>query len=172
MSCSGVAGALEWSGVHPVQKLWKQGCGPGSSWLSIPSASWGNYSEGPGVASGPRTTGLVLEPAPSEIVKVTHSCPTLWPHELYSPCNFPGKNTGVGSLSFLQGIFPTQGSNPGLPHGRQILSQLSHKGSPRILEWVAYSFSSGSSRPRNQTGVSCIAGRFFTNWAMREALIT
>ena len=151
MSCSGVAGALEWSGVHPVQKLWKQGCGPGSSWLSIPSASWGNYSEGPGVASGPRTTGLVLEPAPSEIVKVTHSCPTLWPHELYSPCNFPGKNTGVGSLSFLQGIFPTQGSNPGLPHGRQILSQLSHKGSPRILEWVAYPFSSGSSWPMNQT---------------------
>ena len=40
----------------------------------------------------------------------------------------------------------------------------------RILEWVAYPFSSGSSRPRNQTGVSCIAGGFFTNWAMREAL--
>ena len=35
-------------------------------------------------------------------------------------------------------IFPTQGSNPGLPHCRQILYQLSHKGSPRILEWVAY----------------------------------
>ena len=47
--------------------------------------------------------------------------------------------------------FPTQGSNPGLPHCRQILYQLSHKGSPRILEWVAYHFSSGSSRPRNQT---------------------
>ena len=39
----------------------------------------------------------------------------------------------------------------------------------RILEWVAYPFSSGSSQPRNQTRVSCIAGRFFTNWAMREA---
>ena len=44
----------------------------------------------------------------------------------------------MASLSFLQGIFPTQGSNPGLPHCRQILYQLSHKGSPRILEWVAY----------------------------------
>ena len=44
----------------------------------------------------------------------------------------------MGSLSLLQEIFPTQGSNPGLPHCRQILYQLSHKGSPRTLEWVAY----------------------------------
>ena len=41
-------------------------------------------------------------------------------HGLYSPWNSPGQNTGVGSLSFLQGIFPTQGSNPGLPHSRRI----------------------------------------------------
>ena len=67
------------------------------------------------------------------------------------------------SLSLLQGIFPTQRSNPGLPYCRRILYQLSHKGSSRILELVAYPFSSGSSRPRNQTGVSCIAGGFFTN---------
>ena len=40
---------------------------------------------------------------------------------------------------------------------------ISHKGSPRILECIAYPFSSGSSRPRNRTRVSCIAGRFFTN---------
>ena len=59
---------------------------------------------------------------------------SLRPHGLYSPWNSPGQNTGVSSLSFLQGIFPTQGSNPGLPHCRQILYQLSHKGSPRILE--------------------------------------
>ena len=38
----------------------------------------------------------------------------LWPQGLYSPWNSPGQNTGVGSLSLLQGIFPTQGSNPGL----------------------------------------------------------
>ena len=74
-----------------------------------------------------------------------------------------------GSVSLLQGIFPTQGLNPGLPHCRQILYQLSHKGSPRILDWVAYPFSRGSSWLRNQTGVSYIAGGFFTNWAMREA---
>jgi len=42
----------------------------------------------------------------------------------------------VGSLSLLQGIFPTQESNPGLPHCRWILYQLSYQGSPRILEWV------------------------------------
>ena len=50
------------------------------------------------------------------------------------PWNSLGQNTGVGSCPLLQGIFPTQGSNPGLPHCRQILYQLSHQGSPRILE--------------------------------------
>ena len=191
-------------------------------------------------------------------VKVVQSYPTLlWPH--YNPRNSPGQITGVGSLSLLQGIFPTQGLNPGLPHCRRILYQLSHKGSPRILEWVAYHwrrqwqptqycclgrgawwaavhavaksrtwlidltftfhfnalekemathssvlawrlpgmaepsglpsmgshrvghgwsdlavaeapylFSTVSSQPRNQAGVSCIAGWFFTNWAIRE----
>ena len=72
---------------------------------------------------------------------------SLWRHGLYSPWNFPGQNTGVGNLFLLQGIFPAQGSNPGLPHCRHILYQLNHKGSPRILEWVAYPFSSGSSQP-------------------------
>ena len=57
----------------------------------------------------------------------------------------PGKNTGVGCHALLQGILPTQGSNLGLPHCRQILYHLSHQGSPRILEWVAYSFSGGIS---------------------------
>ena len=74
------------------------------------------------------------------------------PHGLCSPWNYSGQNTGMGSLSLLQGIFPTQGSNPGLPHCRWILYQLSHKGSPRILEWVAYPFSSRPSRPRNHPG--------------------
>ena len=52
---------------------------------------------------------------------------------------------------------------------RIILYQLSHRGTPRILEWVTYSFSSRSSQLRNWTGVSCIAGGFFTSWATREA---
>ena len=68
---------------------------------------------------------------------------SLWPHGLNNPWNSPGQDTGVGSLSLLQGIFPSQGSNPGLPHPRRILYQLSHQGSLGILEWVAYPFSSG-----------------------------
>ena len=54
----------------------------------------------------------------------------LWPHELYTPWTSPGQNTGVGSHSLLQGIFPTQGLNPGLPQFRQIFYQLSHQESP------------------------------------------
>ena len=53
---------------------------------------------------------------------------SLRPHVLYSPWNFPDQNTGVGSLSLLKRIFSTQGLNPGLPHCRRILYQLSHKG--------------------------------------------
>ena len=75
-------------------------------------------------------------------------------HGLYRPWNSPGQNTGVGSLSLLQGIFPTQGLKPGLLPYRWTLYQLSHKGSPRMLEWVGYPFSISSSQPRNQTGVS------------------
>ena len=52
--------------------------------------------------------------------------------------NSPGKNTDVGCHACLQGLFPTQGLNPGLPYCRWILCHLSHQGSPRILEWVAY----------------------------------
>ena len=97
---------------------------------------------------------------------------SLRPHGLYIPWNSPGQNTGVGSLSLLQGIFPTQRLIPGLLHCRWILYQLSHKGSLKMLEWVAYPFSSWSSQPRNWTRVSCIAGRFFTKWAIREAHIS
>ena len=55
---------------------------------------------------------------------------SLQPHGLYSPWNSPGQNTGVGSRSLLQGIFPTQGSNSGLLRCRWILYQLSHQESP------------------------------------------
>ena len=95
---------------------------------------------------------------------------SLRPHALFSPWNSAGKSNGVGSLSLLQGIFPTQESNPNQinpPHCRQILYQLSQKRSLRILEWVAYPYSSRPSRPRNWTGVSCTAGRFFINCAIR-----
>ena len=90
---------------------------------------------------------------------------------LYSPWNSLGQNTGVGSLFLLQGILPIQGLNPSIPHCRQILYQLSYKGSPRILEWVIYPFSSRSSWPSSWIQVSCIGGGFFTNWIIRVALI-
>ena len=81
----------------------------------------------------------------------------------------PGKNTGVGCHALLQGILPTQEWNLGLLHFSWILCQLIHQGSQRILEWVAYPFSRGSSWPRNQTGVSHIVDRFFTRWSTRES---
>ena len=63
-------------------------------------------------------------------VEVPQSSLTLQPHGLYSAWNAPDQNTAVGSLSLLQGIFPTQGLNLGLPYCRRILYQLSHRGSP------------------------------------------
>ena len=95
---------------------------------------------------------------------VSQLCPTLCdPMDCSLPGSSvhgdsPGKNTRVGCHALLQGIFPTQGLNPGLPHCRQILYPLSHQGSPRILEWLAFTFSRRSSWPRNQTGVPCIVG--------------
>ena len=83
----------------------------------------------------------------------------------------PGWNTRMGCHVLLQGIFPTQESNPGLPHCRRILYHLRHQGSPWRLVWIAYPFSRGSSRPRNPTRVSCTAGGFLTSWAAREALL-
>ena len=84
---------------------------------------------------------------------------SLRPHGLYSPWNSPGQNTGWVAVPL----------NPGLPGCRWVLYQLSHLEGPKILEWVDYPFSSGFSRPRNRTGVSCIASIFFTRWATREA---
>ena len=81
-------------------------------------------------------------------------CLTLQPLGLTSP----GQNTGVVSLSLLQGIIPTQGSNPTL---QEDSLPAEPQGKPKKVEWVAYSFSSRSFQPRNQTRVSCITGRFF-----------
>ena len=67
--------------------------------------------------------------------------------------------------------FPTQGSNPGLSHCVRILYHLNHQGRSRILEWVVYPFSRGFFGPRNRSGVSCIAGGFFTSCSTREALL-
>ena len=110
---------------------------------------------------------------------VIQSYPTLWnPIDYSLPSSsvhgdLPDKNTGMGCHVLLQGIFPTQGSNPGLLHCGWILYQLSHQGSPRILGWVAYPIFKGTFPLRNWTGVSCFWGRFFTGlgtWKVHTTL--
>jgi len=97
-------------------------------------------------------------------VKVAQSCLTLCdPMDCLVHGILQARILEWVAFPFSRGIFPTQGSNPGLPHCSRILYQLSHKGNPTILEWIAYPFSSRSSQPRNRTRVSWIAGRFFTN---------
>ena len=64
----------------------------------------------------------------------------------------PGKNTKVGCRALLQGVFPTQGLNPGILHCRRILDYLGHQRSPRVLKWVAYPFSRGSAWPGIELG--------------------
>ena len=73
----------------------------------------------------------------------------MWPARLLCPWDSPGRDTRVGCHALPQGIFPTQGSNPGLPHCRQILYHLSRQENPRILEWIAHPSSRGTSRPRD-----------------------
>ena len=104
---------------------------------------------------------------------------SLQPHGLQSarlcPWNSPGHNTGVGNRSLSPGDFSQNRGRTQVSHtaggNRWILYCLSHQESPRILEWVAYPFSSRCLQPRHQTGVSWIAGGFFTSWATREALV-
>ena len=91
-------------------------------------------------------------------VKVSQSCPTLCnPMDYTIPEILQVRILEWVAIPLLQGIFPTQRLNLGLPQCRQILYLLNHKGSSRILEWVAYPFSRGSSQSKNQTRVSCIA---------------
>ena len=99
-----------------------------------------------------------LTPVRVSEVKVAQFCLTLWdPRD----CSMPGssvlgdstgQSTGEDSSSLLQGIFPTQGSNPGLPHCRRILYPQSHQRSLRILEWVAVPFSRDLPNPGIKPG--------------------
>ena len=89
-------------------------------------------------------------------------------HELYSLWNSPGQNTGVGSLSLLQGIVPTQGSNPGLPHCRQILYRLSHQGSP-MHQWSTTKRGQQCTIQRKHSlfNMGCWANWTATRWRMK-----
>ena len=87
-------------------------------------------------------------------VKVTQSCPTLCDPMDYNPWNSPGQNTGVGSLSLLQGIFLTQGSNPGIQHCRQFLYQLSHQESHVYLGHMLNSMQGKGTLTLSASGLS------------------
>ena len=114
-------------------------------------------------------------------VKLTDTLPAFWKSESES-YSVVSDSLWSQSMEFSrpeywsEKPFPSPGDppNPGiqhLPRCRQILYQLSYQGSPTILEWVAYPFSSGFSQPRNWSGVCCIAGRFFTSWALWKDFI-
>jgi len=87
---------------------------------------------------------------------------SLRPHGLYSPWNSPGLNTGVGSLSLLQGIFLTQRSNPGHLRCRQILYQLNHKDNPRVLEFLTQE--SGSPALQTDSLPTELSGKTFPGY--------
>ena len=104
-------------------------------------------------------------------VKVAQSCPTLCdPMDCIVHGILQARILEWVAFLFSRGSSPTRRLNPGLLHHLQIVYQLSYKRSLRILEWVAYPFSSRSSQPKGKTRVSCVAGAFFTTWAMKEAL--
>ena len=107
--------------------------------------------------------GVSLHKVKGSEVKVTQLCPTVC-----DPIDYTVH--GILQARIVEwGDLPFRGSsqpNPSLPHCRRILCQLSHKGSPRIPEWVVYPFSSGSSLSRNRTRFSSIANGFFTNSAI------
>ena len=102
-------------------------------------------------------------------VKATQLWPTLQPVD-YTVHRILQARSGVGSHSLLQEIFPTQGSNPDLPHCRQILYQLSYQGSSRLLAWVAYSFSRASSWSRNWSSGWVIGWTFYLIWGQGTGL--
>ena len=81
----------------------------------------------------------VLRPCVRNKGDIRWNC-AIQPYMLYSPWNSPHQNTGVGSCFLLQGIFPTQGLNPRLPHCRQILCQPSYQGIPNHICCTNWNF--------------------------------
>ena len=109
--------------------------------------------------------GLVAESCPTLEAPWTVACQV----PLFMGCYRQGYWSGLRFL--LQGIFPTQESNPGLLHCRQILYHLEAPEKPMNTGVGSLLLLQGSSRPRNRTGVSCIAGKFFTSWAISYACL-
>ena len=102
---------------------------------------------------------------------VSQSCPTLCdpmdcrPPGSSVPGDFPGKNTGVGCHGLLQGFFPTQGSNPGLPHCRRVLYHLSHQGSRLNHKTLPQSYT-GCDQPPSLLLLSLLRERDANPWVL------
>ena len=92
------------------------------------------------------------------------------PGRLLCPWRFSQQEYWSGLPCSPPGDLPNPGIKPRSPTMQADSLLLEPPGKSKNTEWVAYPFSRGSSWPRNRTGVSCIAGRFFTSWATREAL--
>ena len=127
--------------------------------------SWGQHFS-------PSQTLFVLDVSAA----LTQSFPTLCDamNCSSSGSQFSRQEYWSGLLCPSPGIFPIQGSNPGLPHCGQIFfffNCLSYQESPWILEWVAYPISRGSSPARTWTGIACIAGEFFTQLSYHKSTI-
>ena len=117
LSCLVLSDSLQPHGLQPTRLLCPWGFSRQESCSGFPCPPSG-YLPNPGIES---------------------RSPTLWVDSLLSEPQEKPKNTGVGSLSLLQRIFPTQESNQGLPHCRWILYQLSYQGSPSLLYVSMYS---------------------------------
>ena len=119
------------------------------------------------------TSFIIISPLLCVLCVVTQSCPTLCnPMDCSLPGpsvhgDSPGKNTGWGCHAFLQGIFPTQGSNPGLPHCRQILLlSESPARSPRILEWGSLSRIQGTFPTHESNQGLLLCRRILYHWTI------
>ena len=122
-----------WVGCWPVSLIWNITFCAGtidqsSPWCQKPYSGHIDWSRESWIKVLPLRGIFILDILESESHSVVSS--PLQPHRLYSPWNSPGQNTGVGSLSLLQGIFPTHRLNPGLPYCRQILYQWAAREAP------------------------------------------
>ena len=182
--CPTLCDPMDWSMpgfpvLHHLPELaeahvhWVGGAIQPSRPLSSPSPPAFNPSQHQGLLSGYRLVSLI-----NDYAVFNHSVmsDSLWPHGLWPtrllcPRGFSRQEYWSGLPCPPPGDLPNPGIKPSSSHCRWILHHLSHWGSPRTLGWVACSFSRGSSKPRNWTGISCIAGGFFSSWATKEALL-
>ena len=143
------------------------------NWSGLPFPSPGDLPN-PGIElKSPILQADALPSEPPGKLSCSVLSKSLWPHGLYPPGSSVHAILQARILEWLPcplpGYLPNPGIEPRSPALQADSLHLSHQGSPRILEWVAYPFSRVSSQLKNWTTDFGIAGRFFTSWATREA---